>query len=308
MARKRTRKKKSMSEFALSRIPSSAVIQFIFYEDFDNDGIKEAIIGFSRFSPFPPDSAILLIKRQEEEFKHIWLPLTDNPALPDQTGILDNAAAADTDNDGTPELIVSRALNSEHEIEVTVYDWNGDSFAPAWRSSEVFYHGSMEVDVTENGDIPGIIVEYGVKMENDLIEVNDSSYHVRAACSYKWDGASYIRSGYNVRAPYVSFNAAADFLLAVWTGDFDKAYGSVVLPGFLGLEGLDDSSPAAFKSHLEKKVLPVIGRNLEKGRLVPAEPSDTCCQFYGAEDTFSVELVRENGRVKVYSLNIIKII
>lgn len=308
MDRKRTRKKKSMSEFAFSRIPDGAVIQFIFYEDFDNDGIKEAIIGFSRFSPFPPDSAILLVKRHNEEFKHAWLPLTDNKALPDQAGLLDNAAAADTDNDGIPELIVSRALNSEHEIEVTVYDWNGDSFAPAWRSSEVFYHGSMEVDDTDNGGIPGIIIEYGLKTENDLIEVNNSSYHVRAACSFKWDGASYIRSGCKVRTPYISFNTAADFLLAVWGGDLEKAYASVILPGFLGLDGLDDSSPEAFKSHLEKKVLPVISRNLEKGKLVPAEPSDTCCQFYGAEDTFSVELVRENGRMMVYSLSIIKII
>jgi len=308
MGRKRTWKKKSMTEFASSRIPAGAVIQFIFYEDFDNDGVKEAIIGFSRFSPFPPDSAILLIKRQEEEFSHIWLPLTDNTSLPDQTGIIDNAAAADTDNDGIPELIVSRTLNNEYEIEVTVYDWNGDSFSPAWRSSEIFYHGSMEVDDTDNDGIPEIIIEYGVETENELIEVSDSCYHVRSGCSYKWDGASYIRSEYKVRMPYISFNAAADFLLAVWARDFEKAYEKVVLPGFLGLDGLDDSSLAAFKYHLEKKVLPVMVRNLEKGKLVPAEPGDTCCQFYGAADTFSVDLERVKGRMMVCGLNIIKIV
>ncbi len=308
MGRKRTGKEKSMSEYASSRIPAGAIIQFIFYEDFDNDGVKEAVIGFSRFSPFPPDSAILLIKCQGEEFRHIWLPLTDNTFLPDQTGIIDNAAVADTDNDGTPELIVSRTLNNEHEIEVTVYDWNGDNFSPAWRSSDTFYHGSMEVEDTDNDGIPEIIIEYGVETENELIECRDSCYHIRAGCSFKWDGASYIRSGYKVRMPYISFNAAADFLLAVWARDFEKTYENVVLPGFLGLEGLDDSSPAAFKSYLEKKVLPVMGRNLEKGKLVPAEPSDTCCQFYGAADTFSVDLVRVNGRMMVCGLNIIKII
>lgn len=308
MGRKKNRKRKSMSEFASSRIPSGAVIQFVFCEDFDNDGIREAVIGFSRFSPFPPDSAILFIKRQGEEFMHSWLPLADNIHLPGQTGIIDNAAVADTDSDGTSELIVSRALDSEHEIEVTVYDWNGESFSPAWRSNEFFYHGSMEVDDTDNDGIPEIIVEYGVENENELIEVSDSCYHVRAGCSYKWDGASYIRSGYKVRMPYISFNAAADFLQAVWARDFEKAYEKVVLPGFLGLEGLDNSGLEAFKNHLEKKVLPVIGKNLEKGKLVPAEPGDTCCQFYGATDTFSIDLVRVNGRMMVCGLNIIKII
>ncbi|HEX2944855.1 MAG TPA: VCBS repeat-containing protein [Clostridia bacterium] len=308
MGRKRTLKKKSMSEYASSYIPSGAIIQFIFYEDFDNDGIKEAIIGFSRFSPFPPDSAILLIKSQDGEFRHIWVPMSDNAALPDQSGIIDSAAAADTDNDGIPELIVSRTLDNEHEIEVIVYDWTGDSIAPVWRSGETFYHGSMEVDDTDSDGISEIIIEYGVETENELFEVNESCYHVRAGYSFKWDGACYARKEYKVRMPYISFNTAADFLNAIWAGDFEKAYEKVVFPGFLGLDGLNDSSPSAFKSYLEKKVVPVIVRNLEKGKLVPAEPSDTCCQFYGAADTFSIELVRVNGRIMVSGLNIIKII
>jgi hypothetical protein len=108
--------------------------------------------------------------------------------------------------------------------------------------------------------------------------------------------------------PYISFNTAVDFLTAVWASDYEKAYEKVVLPGFMGLEGLDDSSPSAFRSHIEKKLLPVIARNLEKGKLVPAEPSDTCCQFYGTADTFSIELVRVDGRIMVCGLNIIKII
>lgn len=307
MGGKRTGKKKSMSEYAASWIPNGAVIQFIFYEDFDNDGIKEAIIGFSRFSPFPPDSAILLIKYREEELTHIWLPLTDSTSL-DQTGIIDNAAAADTDCDGIPELIVSRTLNSEHEIEVMVFDWKEGSLSPVWRSGDIFYHGSMEVEDIDNDGDPEIIIEYGVETENELIEVSDSCYHVRAGFSYKWDGFSYARSDCRVRMPYISFNTAADFLMAVWTRNFDKAYEKVVLPGFLGLSGLDDSSLSAFRNHIEKKVLPVIGRNLEKGKLVPAEPSDTCCQFYGPEDSFSIELTRIKGRIMVCGLNINKII
>lgn len=308
MGRKKTLKKKSISEYAASRIPNGAVIQFVFYEDFDNDGVKEAIIGFSRFSPFPPDSAILLIKCQGEEYKHTWMPLTENVPLSDLTGLIDNAAAADTDGDGVPELILSRSFNNEHEIEVIVYDWKGDGFSPAWRSSEVYYHGSMEVDDIDNDGISEIIIEYGVETENELLEVSDSCYHVRAGFACKWDGTAYNCSDYRVRAPYISFNAAVDFLMAVWMRDYDKAYEMVVLPGFLGLQGLDDSELPAFRNHLEKKVHPALSRNLEKGKLVPAEPSDTCCQFYGSEDTFSVELVRVKGRMMVSSLNIIKII
>jgi hypothetical protein len=80
----------------------------------------------------------------------------------------------------------------------------------------------------------------------------------------------------------------------------------VMIPPFSGLRGLDDSSLPAFKEYIGKNVMPALSRNIEKGKLVPAEPYDTCCHFSGPEDDFTVELSKTGSGVKISGLLISK--
>lgn len=308
---KRSEKKSSgnelrMSEYAAAQITEGAVIDFVFYEDFDADGLKEAVIGFTRFTPFPPDSAVLLIHKTPNGMEHSWLSTTDDPYEMDCCRTYDNAVAADTDGDGKPELVLSQVFGLEHDISVFIFDWTDEGVHLAWHSEKDFYHGSMEVSDIDGDEMAEIVIESGTNAGNDIIALNDACYRVREGRAYKWNGKNYVESVQQVRMPYESFNIAVDFISALWSKDYCRAFGMVEMPGFLGLAGLDDCSMTAFKSHIARKFRPVLQRNLSKGKLIPAEPYDTCCQFSGPEDCFTVELVRVKGVLKVYSLEIVK--
>lgn len=304
--KKRNGQNTRLSSYAKAVIPKGAIIQFVFSEDIDNDGIKEAIIGISLFSPFPPDSGILIIKRNEKSFEHMWLSLPDKQSGALQSGLLDNAFVADTDKDGIPELVVSRVLSHEHDIDIIVYDWINGEFQPVWHSERSFFHGSIEVaDVDGDGSME-ILVECGTMADSELMSVQDVCYHVREAYVYKWDGSGYLPSEYQVRMPYISYNISVEFLKAIWRSDYPVAYEMVIMPGFLGVAGLDDSSLAAFKTYMERKVRPNLLRNLEKGKLVPSEPYDTCCRFTGPEDSFTIELCSINNGMFISNLSITK--
>lgn len=295
-----------LSDYITSIIPDGATIQFVLYEDFDHDGLKEAAIGLSRFTPLPPDSAVLITKAKGDRIEHNWLHFTDNNCLPEQSGIIDNSAAADTDGDGFPELVVSRVLSHEHDIDVHVFDWTANGVQRVWHSDRSFFHGSMEVEDIDGDDIAEVVVESGTREGSEVIALNETSYHVRDSAAYKWDGRVFAPKPYRVRMPYASYNKAVEFIKAIWLREYDYAYNMVIMPGFLGLKGLDDSSINAFKCHIDAKVLPVLMRNLSKGKLVPTEPYDTCCQFIGAEDCFTVELARKENRLLVYGMIITK--
>lgn len=295
-----------MSEYAAAQIPDGAVIDFVFYEDFDADGLKEAVVGFTRFTPFPPDSAVLLIHKTSNGMEHSWLSATEGSAASERCGIYDNAVAADTDGDGRPEIIISQVLGHEHDISVFVFDWTDEGVHLVWHSENNFYHGSMEVCDIDGDGVAEIVIESGTHTGNEIIEIHDACYHVRKGCIYKWNGQDYIESIYQVRMPYESYNTAVDFIRALWLKDYGRAFEMVVMPGFLGLAGLDDSSLSAFKSHIARKVRPALLRNLSKGKLFPSEPYDTCCQFSGSEDCFTIELVRVKNVMKVYGLEITK--
>ena len=47
-------------------------------------------------------------------------------------------------------------------------------------------------------------------------------------------------------------------------------------------------------------------KEYRKGKLVPAEPYDTCCHFSGPEDDFTIELSKIGGSVKISGLMISK--
>lgn len=305
-AKKGRNRDQRISEYIDAQIPKGAVIDFIFYEDFNADGVNEAAIGFTRFTPFPPDSAILLMQKSNGKMEHSWLTAAESAPAPESFAVFDNAYASDTDGDGWPELVVSMAYGQEHCISVSVFDWADDGMRMVWRSPKSFFHGSMEVADMDGDGAEEIIVESGTNAGFEIIQMKDSCYRVRESCVYRWDGSTYTRSDCRVRAPYESFNIAVSFIQALWSRNYPKAYEMVVMPGFLGLPGLDDSSLGAFKSHVARKIRPALVKNLAKGKLIPSEPYDTCCQFVGAEDYFTVELVKEAGRMMVYSFEITK--
>ncbi len=299
--------KNKISEYVLSQLPDGAVTDFIFFEDFDNDGRKEAVIGITRFSPFPPDSAVLIVKKGKHgEIGHVWLPMQDEAAEIGQGCVFDNAAAADIDGDGLPELVISRVLSHEHDIDIVIVDWIGLKAFPAWRSERTFFHGSMEVVDTDGDGISEIVAECGTQDGSDVISMEDGCYRVRESYVYKWDGYGCQASPYSVNTPYVSYNTAVDFLKAIWKRDYKRAYDMVVMPSFLGLAGFDDCRLSAFKSYVGKKIMPLLSRNLENGKLVPAEPYDSCCRFSGTMDDFTIELTKTDMGVKILSLAISK--
>mgnify|MGYP000155939727 CR=1 FL=1 len=301
--KRRTGKTRRLSEYAASKMPKGAVIDFIFYEDFNNDSLKEAVIGVTRFTPFPPDSAILIVKSgRNGSIEHQWLPLQDGPHGYEQAAVIDNAAAADVDADGLPELVVSRVLSHEHDIDITVIDWKGDNAYHAWHSSRTFFHGSMEVNDADGDGIAEIIAECGTGTGHEIISMEETCYHVRESFMYKWDGSCFSEKPYSVKMPYISYNTAVNFLRCIWLRNYEKAYSMVVIPPFLGLVGLDDNSLPAFRNYIDRKVLPALARNLAKGKLVPAEPYDACCHFSGPEDDFTVELTKDSDGAKICGL------
>lgn len=295
-----------MSDYVKEIIPEGAVLDFIFYEDFDGDGIKEAIIGFTEFLPFPPESSVLYIRSSGECYKHEELLSSNNHTDIRSFGIFDNAAAEDTDGDGLPEFVLSLAVENGHYTTVFVFDWTAGKPVLRWYSDEDFYHGSIEVlDIDDDG-VCEIIIDRGITEGSEILALDKACYHFRESTIFKWDGIGYNGMPHKVRMPYLSYNTAVIFLNALWNRDFKCAYGMAVMPGFLGLDGLDDSSYGAFKRYAEKNIRPVLQRNLTMGKFVPAEPYDTYCLFNGSHDDLTIELVKNKNRIMVQCLNIYK--
>jgi hypothetical protein len=293
------------SEYAEKLIPDGAVMDFIFYEDFDGDGVREAFIGFTEFSPFPPESSILYIKPSEKGYSHKWL-LPGSRNHEGCPGIYDNAAAVDTDGDGKPELVVSVAAGNGHYLSLCIFDCEGGLPALAWQSGEAYYHGNAEVADFDGDGRYEVAVEKGTDTGKEILALNEACYHVREGLMFKWNGSAYTVAPAGVKMPYQSYNAAVAFLLGLWRKDYRSCYKMAALPYFLGLEGLDDSSLAAFRKYASKKLRPVLMKNLSKGKLIPAEPFDTCCLFIGADDDITVELSPDNGLVKISGVSIFK--
>lgn len=304
MGRKKTEKKLRLSEYTSAQLPKGAVLQFVYYEDFNNDGQKEAVVGITRFSPFPPDSAVIFVKEMQDTFDHTWLHFSDQDAP--FCGIIDNSAVADIDGDSVPELVVSRVLSHEQDIDILVFDWPEKDINKVWHSGRSFFHGSMELDDIDGDGIDEILIESGTNTGEEVLDLNEAFYHVRDGICYKWDGQGYTPMTNRVRMPYLSFNISVEFLKAISQGDYERAYDMVIMPGFLGINGLDDSSLAAFKSYIGKDVMPYLVRNLSKGKLIPAEPYNTCCKFVGAEDCFTIELVLIKDILRICNLTISK--
>lgn len=300
-------KNNGLSGYAGKLIPAGAVVDFIFFEDFDGDGAREAFIGFTEFSPFPPESSILYIKPSEEGYTHKWLFPDDSPAGDGCPGIFENASAGDTDGDGKPELVVSFASGNGHYLSLYIFDCDGAFPSLVWRSGEAYYHGNAETADFDGDSVCEVVIEKGTDMGQEILAFPESGYHVREGAMVKWDGvSSYTVSPFQVRMPYQSYNTAVDFLLSLWRKDYRACFKMAALPVFLGLDGLDDCSLAAFRKFVSKKIRPVLVKNLSRGKLVPAEPCDACCLFYGSEDDITVELAMDRGSVKVTGVSMLR--
>lgn len=299
-------KEQRISDYILPLIPDGALINFVFYEDFNNDGQKEAVVGFTQFSPFPPDSVVLMVSKTSDGFRHSWIVSERSCHFPESCGTFDNAAVADTDGDGVPELVLSQVEGKEHNIVIFIYDWTESGMCLTWKSQRTFFHGSMETMDVDYDGIDEVLVEYGTNSGNEIIETSEACYHVRDGFKYKWNGSDYVESKNNVHMPYESYNIAVSFIRSIWLKEYNKAYEMVLMPGFLGVEGLDDCSLSAFRKYIIKRVRPMLTKNLSKGKLIPSEPYETCCQFTGPDDCFNVELIRTKNQIKIYELQITK--
>ncbi|NJD04537.1 MAG: VCBS repeat-containing protein [Ruminiclostridium sp.] len=301
-------KKKSkpgMTGYLEKLIPSKAIIDIVLKEDFDGDGLEEALVAYTELIPFPPETSVVWLKSEGAELRHIVL-LPEPGRMDAHSGIFDNAVAADTDNDGLPELVLSLSADNGHYISVSVYDWKNGGPVSAWKSEEPCYLGSMDVADIDNDGVFEIIIDSGIMEGKEILALEEAGYHMRKSCFYKWDGNSYAESVHEVRMPYLSYNSAVLFLEYLWRQDYKKAYEMVLMPAFMGLDGLDDCSLGGFKKYAGKHIRPVLRRNLSKGRLVPSEPYDNFCLFGGFYDDISVELVNRRGKIFIQSLGIHK--
>lgn len=303
---KSTEKCGGFSEYAGKLVPVGAILNFIFFEDFDGDGAKEAFIGFTEFAPFPPESSVLYIKPAEEGYAHKWLLPSGGIVRERLPGIYANAAAADTDGDGRPELVVSFAEGNGHYLTLCIFDCEGDLPVLAWQSEDVWYHGNAEVADFDGDGLYEVAVERGACTGQEILALSETCYRVREGLLLKWDGSSYAREPFQVRMPYQSYNTAVSFLMSLWLKDYKSCWKMAALPIFLGLDGLDDCSLPAFIRFASRRLRPALVKNLAKGKLVPAEPSETCCSFTGTDDDITVELLPENGIVKVSGISIFK--
>ena len=302
---KKKKNNSGMTGYLKKLIPSKAIIDFVFKEDFDGDGLEEAVVGYTELMPFPPESSVVWLKFEGMELKHIKL-LPEAGRQDAYNGVFDNAAAVDTDNDGLPELVLSLSTGNGHYISVSVYDWIYGRPVSVWKSDEPCYHGSMDIADVDNDGVFEIITDSGTMEGKEILAFEEAGYHMRKSCCYKWDGTTYKGSEYGVRMPYLSFNCAVLFIQCLWQQEYKKAYEMVIMPGFMGLEGLDDSSLSKFKKFVNKHIIPVLCRNLSKGRLVPSEPYDSFCLFSGLNDDISVEMVNKSGRIFIQNLSIHK--
>lgn len=302
---RKTKNGQGMTGYLKRLIPSKAIIDFVFKEDFDGDGLPEAVVGYTELVPFPPETTIVWLKTEGTELKHVVL-LPEGERNETHGGIFDNAAAVDTDNDGLPELVLSLSSGNGHHITVNIFDWPKSEPVLIWKSGEPCYHGSMYVADTDNDGTYEIITDSGTMEGREILAYEEAGYHMRKSCRYKWDGSSYTGSSHEVRAPYLSYNKAVLFLQYLWQQEYKKAYEMVIMPGFVGISGLDDSSLNEFKKFVNKHIRPVLRRNLSKGRLVPSEPYENFCLFSGCHDDISVELANKNGIIFIQSLGIHK--
>lgn len=297
--------KPGMYEYLKRLIPSGATINFVFNEDFNGDGLKEALVGFTQFIPFPPESSIVYLENSENGFKHYEL-LSKLLNEGGSCGIYDNAGIADLNKDGLPELVLSLASGNGRYSILYIFDFKDGTPHLSWKSEESFLNGSMEIIDSYDDGIVRIIADSGTFEGKELIGLDEACYHMRKSTCYEWDGFAYKGSEHQVRMPYRSYNTSVEFLLHLLMHEYKKAYDMVLLPGFIGLKGLDNSNLEAFRKYVTRQIMPVLQRNLARKKFIPSEPYEDFCLFNGVYEDIAVELITRGKKLLIQAVNIYK--
>ncbi|MDA8097539.1 MAG: hypothetical protein RDV00_02660 [Clostridia bacterium] len=298
------------SEYIRELLPENVEVNFIFREDFDGDGRNELVLGYSFAEPEQQAGLqfeVLCLAPCPHGFTRGLVLSTVPGADPlygeddEIHGVFDAAYAVDTNGDGRPELVLGLTAGNGHFVTPYVFHWTRGLPVLAWTTGEAYHHGALYV-VDEDGDGVFEVVIEGSRFadEGEIISVPEAGPHLRERSVCTWDGSTYDCRTFPASPLHSAYQTALTFLWSLWKDDYETAYRLTLLPTFLGLAGLDDSSLNAFRRRVNEYLRPALVRNLEKGSLSP-EPSNSFCWFEGPDDFFTLGLMADKEGVKVVS-------
>lgn len=296
--------KAGMASFARQLVPEDAYINFIYREDFDGDRIAEAVIGYTSTEQdsFIQRFTVIYISQVGQFFNHgEVLTTVDSDEF---YGFFDGAYVADTNGDGLPELVVALAAGNAHFVDGYVFHWQNGVPLLAWRTTESFAHGRLEVVDYDADGVFEILLQGAVGYGEEILSYSEAGPHIRESYLCKWNGGHYNFFPCPVPKPCIFYNTAVEFLMSVWKEDYKAAYKLALLPGFLGLEGLSGDELEIFADYTACNIRPALVKNLEHGTLIPQESFDWVWCFSGTIDDFVMELVDYQGEVRIKSLTL----
>jgi hypothetical protein len=299
------KRRKNLSSYIKRQIPNDASIEYILSGDFNNDGADEAVVVLSLYFPYPPVPMLIYVwvDEKSQEYKHQTVYLADKSEDAEYC-ILDNLISADVDGDGVAEIVFTMAETGNTYVKIYIIDWIDGEPCLVWQSKQGLPHGCIDVSDTDNDGIYEIISEWSTARGAEIISFEDACYHIRESCCYKWEDGTFACKPWQVRSPYGSYNMCVNFLAAIFNQKYEEIYRQVIVPGFLGLNGLDDCSLKSFVKHMETNVRPILLKNLSKGKLLPSEPFEDYCFFSGPFNNFILELAKKDGVYKVQRMSI----
>ncbi|MCF8012137.1 MAG: hypothetical protein K9L17_12950 [Clostridiales bacterium] len=301
-------KKLSMSEYAHHLVPEKADINFIFKEDFDNDGELEAVIGYNNWDECMfGNFYILLISQHQDAFEHQWVLTPENKIYESYLHSFPKTAyAVDTTGDGLPELVLGLGLpGTAYNMSPLVIQWHKGLPRPIWKTSETFIEGKLHVVDDNNDGVYDIVIEKAIFDYTDIVSAGGTLPSVQQSTLYKWNEGTYTPNVYSVLAPKDrAFNTAVFFLSAIYKEDYKTAHQLVLLPTFMKLDGLDEFNIDAFSSYVRSNIRPTLAKDIEKAAIMPRYTHSTFCEFEGTNYIYIVSLTHGPGGVKVSSLKI----
>ncbi|PKM90055.1 MAG: hypothetical protein CVU87_03430 [Firmicutes bacterium HGW-Firmicutes-12] len=297
----------SIAQYIHKLLPPSSEITFLYQEDFDGDNQDEIILGLTNCETSPPNFSVFFISYNGQDLTHqCILTNTCNPeSLYDESsgieGIIDNAFVADTNGDGKSELIITLITGNGHFLTPYLFNWVNKVPTLVWTVNKTFYHGSLDVMDVDLDGIFEVVIEESIWYGKDILSLAESSPHMRLSNLYKWDGKTYKQKPFQPQdTDRIGHNISLYFLLSIAKAKYNRAYELIQLPYFLGLNGVDDNSFDSFLRYLNKNILPILNKNLEKGLLIPADLG----YFKGEDNDFIFRWSKDKGLIKIHSITI----
>lgn len=293
----------SILEYVRNIVPETALIQYVFYEDFNGDGENEAIVVYSTYAESGINTCVFYAEWIKDSYKHRWLVPGETTENYGNHSISD-AYAVDLTGDGRTELVL--VFVKATTTYLNIYHWIQGAPKLTFVSDE-FYHGLVEViDEDRDGACEIILQEETVGEEQQIISSGGYLPHVCESHIFKWNGKTYSRSSYPVEEKNsAAYNTAAKFFLSIWKGDYETAYNLAYLPAFLGVEYLSQNTWEAFRAFVDQNIKPVLMENLELGLLeIGPYPSFYNTSFQGQRHDFRFNFVKEKRLIKVSAVTI----